>query len=441
MRRGRFSSLRILMATLLLAAVTALLQPSSALASGREERTKRNDINIAGDSQFNPANGVRSGSGTRRDPYVISGWNVRNIVIRDTSAYVVIKDNTVAWQLVLNWNGDRVTVVNNDIGDLRVNQNVKRTGDATSGRIANNTFGIVGQLRHFDGVFENNVVKGRTSLFNTVFANKSVQFDGFHGSTFRNNTINGYVEVRLHGHHHGSSFDENSHYHGAGHGGHAAHGDGVDHTNRYHQVFVENNRIIADGPYALLYTDTAHVANDRTAASETNQELNKNHVHYTRVQLTGNKLVGAGLMVNVFNATDQRHTGTRTGLINIRNNEISLEREARDAVWWNRKDGITINRAVDAVVKVENNVVHGEPLEERDLLDDRFGNDAGILLNDLDKGRVYLRNNTVTNLLYGVRAAQMTESVHWWIAGLVTKAVTQPVYWDNSVRNQPRYRP
>lgn len=440
MRRVRLSSLRILLTAMVIAALTGLVQPVGAAASTGEERTSRNDITITGDSQFNPANGVRAGSGTRRDPYVISGWDVRNVALRDTGAYVIIKDNNITGRLVLNWNGDRVTVVNNSVGDLRVNQNVKRTGEATSGRIANNTFGIVGQLRHFDGVFENNVVKGRASLFDGVFSNKSVQFDGFHGSRFRNNTINGYVEVRLHGHHHGSGFNENSHYHGAGDKGHGSHGAGVDHSKRYHEVFVSNNRITADGEYALLYTDTAHVANDRTAASETNEELNKNHVHNTRVHLTGNQLTGAGLMVNVFNAKDERHNGTKTGLVDIRNNEISLEREATDNL-WSRKDGITINRAVDAVIKIEGNVVRGESLEERDPVDDQFARDSGIFLNDLDKGRAYLRNNTVTNLLYGVRGSRMTESVHWWINGLVTRAVTQAVYWDNSVKNQPRYRP
>lgn len=437
MRRVRLRSSQILLTVLVVAMMAAMLQPVAAAASPDGSRTQRDDIRISNDSEFNPANGVRSGSGTRRDPYVISGWNVRHVSIADTDAYLLIKDNDITGQLVLNWNGDRVTVVNNTIGDLRVNQNVKRTGAATSGLIANNTFEIVGQLRHFDGVFENNVVKGRSGLFDGVFSSRSVNFDGFHGSKFRNNTISGYMEVRLHGHHHGSGFDADSHYHGAGRGEHAGHGVGMDHSKRYHEVHVTNNRIEADGEYALLYTDSAHSVNDRTAASETNKELNKEHVHYTRIHLTGNKLVGAGLMVNIFNADDSRHTGTKTGLVDIRNNDISLTRELRDNL-WNRKDGITIYRAVDAVVEVEDNVIRGEAVDQRDPLDENFASDAGILLNDIDKANIYLRGNTVANLLYGIRGSYMTESVHWWVSGLDTKAVDHAVYWDNSVKNQPR---
>ena len=203
---------------------------------------------------------------------------------------------------------------------------------ATGGRIANNTFGIVGQLRHFDGVFEDNLVKGDTSLFGEVFSNQAVQFDGFHGSRFRNNTIYGFVDVKLHGHHHGSGFQEGSHYHGAEAekeeaDAHAMHGPDVDHTKRYHEVFITNNKIFADGMYALRYTDQAHAGDDRTAPSETNPDLNKSHTHFTRVHLVGNKLTGAGLMVDIFNADDERHIGTQTGLVDIRDNVITLERE------------------------------------------------------------------------------------------------------------------
>ncbi|MFP5351567.1 MAG: hypothetical protein ACLGIB_03270 [Actinomycetota bacterium] len=411
--------------------------PAQADPSGQ---VQRESIRISSDQQFNPANGVRSGSGTARDPYVISGWDLPRIDIRDTSAHVLITNNTVD-QLILNWNGPGVTVIDNVVGDLRVNQNIKRTGAATGGLIANNRFGIVGQLRHFDGVFENNVVRGNPSAFGTVFSNKSVQFDGFHGSKFRNNTINGWVEVRLHGHHHGSSFDADSHHHGqsAGHEGHDM--PEVDHTKRFHEVWVTNNEITATGPHALLYTDTAHVANDRTAASEENPRLNDPHIHSTRVHLENNRLVGAGIMVDVFNADDQRHTGTNTGLVNIRNNEITLTREMRDNVLWGWKDGIRIQRAKDARVEIANNTVVGEPRSDRDVLDERFSNfDGGIVLQDVDLANIYLTANSVTDMTFGIRATRMTKNVHWWISDLRTRGVQQSVYYDNSVANQPRQR-
>ena len=404
------------------------------------ERVQRDSIRIAGDRQFNPANGVRSGSGTAKDPYVISGWDTPSIDIRDTSAHVLITNNVVD-RLVLNWNGPGVTVVDNVVGDLRVNQNVKRTGAATGGLIANNQFGIVGQLRHFDGIFENNVVKGGSSAFGDVFSNQSVTFDGFHGSKFRNNTINGWVEVRLHGHHHGSGFDADSHHHGQG-SGHEGHDmPDVDHTKRYHEVWVTNNKITATGPYALLYTDTAHIANDRTAASEENQKLNSPHAHWTRVHLANNELVGAGLMVDVFNADDERHTGTNTGLIDIRDNQISLTRELEDNMLWGWKDGIHIQRAKDARVEIANNKIVGEPTAERDMLDEQFSTlDGGVVLDDVDLANIYLTGNSVTDMTFGVRAANMTKDVHWWISDLRTKGVEQSVYYDNSVANQPRQR-
>src|SRR5918999_1886721 len=123
-----------------------------------EPKQTRESIYISADNEFNPANGVRSGSGTKSDPFVISDWSLESIHIHDTDRYVVIRDNVVSGTMVLDWIGDRVKVVNNNVQDLRVNQNVKRTGDMTSGLIAHNVFGVVGQLRHWDGVFAYNTV-------------------------------------------------------------------------------------------------------------------------------------------------------------------------------------------------------------------------------------------------------------------------------------------
>ena len=441
-RSSAFRACTVAAITACLTATLAYGAQASVLSSG--EKTQRANIFISGDAQFNPANGVRSGSGTKQDPFVISGWDVSSVTIKDTGAHLVMRDNVID-RLVLDWNGPGVTVVNNEVGDLRVNQNVKRTGAATGGRIANNKFGIVGQLRHFDGVFENNLVKP-TGMSFPLFSRQAVRFDGFHGSRFRNNTVYGYVNVKLHGHHHGSSFAGDSHYHGAapaeeGHEGHeGTKAPDMDHTTRYHEVFISNNVIYADGDYALRYTDQAHAGDDRTAPSETNPQLNENHTHYTRIHLVGNDLKGAGLMVDVFNADDRRHTGTQRGLVDIRDNTISLERNSNDYP-WTAKDGISLRTATDATVRVVGNSVVGEDPQERDLLDERFSADAGINLYDIDLANLYLENNSVGDMLYGVRAGQMTETVEWLIAGLSTRRVAHEVYWDNSVENAPQRRP
>jgi len=410
--------------------------------AGDEERQTRDNIFIRSDKEFNPANGVRSGSGTRSDPYVISGWQVSTIELKDTSAAVIIKDNDITNRLVLDWNGGNVKVVDNQIGDLRVNQNVKRTGDPTSGLIARNTFGVVGQLRHFDGIFENNTVTGERRGYQIPFFEngQSVNFDGFNGSRFRNNKITGFVTMRLHGHHHSSGWGKDSHYHGAGqhHGS-----EMVDHTKRYHRVYFTNNTITAPGPYALNYVDTAHSANDRTAASETNEELNKPHVHHTKVHMNNNRLIGSGLFVDIFNADDQRHTGTATGLMEIRGNSIEfVQEENTDPFEWEEPAGISISRAKDVHMKIADNKVtrrdeRTTPLGDQDVPFMYEQQLAGIRLYDVKKAHIHISGNSVALTDYGVWAAQMPASTHWWIHDLTVKGVLQDVYWDNSVENAP----
>src|SRR6185436_14378405 len=119
-------------------------------------------LRIIEDKGFNPKNGVRSGEGTLDDPYVISGYYVTgDLYLGDTSDCFVVTGNYIAGQLSLNWNGACVWVHHNFIGDLRVNENVERTGDDTGGLVELNQIAYVGQIRHYDGEFRNNVVGSR----------------------------------------------------------------------------------------------------------------------------------------------------------------------------------------------------------------------------------------------------------------------------------------
>lgn len=434
--------------TLVLIAAFSLVVPSVASAAGEREQRSQS-IRISKAEDFNPANGVRGGSGTKSDPFVISGWDVSSVHINDTDEYFVIRDNTID-HLTLNWNGaNRIRVVNNDIGDLRVNQNVRRTGGPSSGVITHNTFGVVGQLRHFDGVFAHNTVGSADDMAAEApfFTHRAVNFDGFHGARFFDNVLYGYLEVRLHGHHHGSGYEAGSHYHGTPpkedeHAGHAEHAEMVDHTKRFHQVHVYDNTIHADGPYALIYTDSNHAANDRTNASETNTELNKAHEHFTKIHITNNKLVGSGLVVDIFNAKDERHTKTNRGLMHIANNKITLSRSTSTLPLFENRTGILASRVVDLGLRIVGNSISydagSDPLAPA-MSDQYF--DAGILLQDVNLANVSIGNNSISNVHYGVSARQMTETVEWSIWGLETKGVVEPVWYDSSVKNQPKRAP
>ncbi|MFN2388751.1 MAG: hypothetical protein ABR575_03990 [Actinomycetota bacterium] len=415
------------------------VSPALPATAAEGERRQRDNIFITKETQFNPANGVVSGTGTKRDPYIITGWDIGHVEIRDTNSYVEIYDNTID-RLVLDWIGTgRANVHDNDIGDLRVNQNRKRTGDPTSGTITRNRFGVVGQLRHFDGVFSHNVVgdKGENLWETLLWEQRAVNFDGFNGAVFENNVIYGYMDARLHGHHHSSGFDQDSHYHGA----HADHPEMVDHSQRYHKVTIRNNTIYSSSGYALAYLDTAHAANDRTAASETNEELNKPHVHHTKVEVTGNKLVGSGFYLNIFNAKDERHMATAPGTFVFRNNEITLVKQEMTTTFeW--MHGITVERAQDLTLKMVDNSVIGPKSD--DQLESPVAHwwdpNVGILLRDIDKATLHLYGNQVANRAMGIQAQSMTKTVRWIVDGLKTENVEQDVYWDESVKNPPERR-
>ena len=435
-RRRTFGS--ILLAMVLTVAASVVVPAAAA----ERKPDPRGAILIASAADFDAEHGVRSGAGTPDNPYVISDWDVPSLVIHDTNVWVTIEDNVVSGQMVLDWIGRGVRVEGNTVGDLRVNQNVARTGPATDGYIGHNEFRVVGQLRHFNGIFEHNVV-GTEELLAKRPNVKAVQFDGFHGARFRDNTIYGYVDVKLHGHHHGSSYD------GASHDHHATYDDDhipteheqghVDHTRRYHEVFISGNEIHSGHTWALRYYDQAHSGDDRTAASETDKNLNCPHVHFTRVHLTGNTLVGSGISVDVFNAFDENHWTTERGLVEIRGNEIKLERGASELL--DGLNGITVQEATDVDLDIVGNYVVGpETAGENDLLglDKELHRGSGIKLYKLDQARVRILNNMIVQRTYGVDATFFTGSVQWTVKDLRVAQVKEKVHYDETVPRKPR---
>lgn len=410
-----------------------VLGGAPAIAADPEDRNL-DFVEIAKNSQFNAAHGVRSGSGTADDPYVISGWTLSFLDIHDTSKHVVIRDNTID-NLILNWIDDGVKVYNNNIGDLRVNENVPRTGEPTTGLITNNDIGIVGQLRHYDGTFSNNVVDPGADMWEGLpfFGQQlAVAFDGFNGAHFTKNTVHGAVRAQLHGHHHSTGYGEHSHQHAMSH-------DDMDHTARWHQVYITDNLIYSDGEYALMYTDVAHSANDRTANSEENEDLNKPHIHHTKVFMNGNKLVGGGLVVDVFNASDERHTGTALGNIEIRGNDITLPAPKDFDLFEFHYAGIDVSQAKDVNIEIMSNKVVRGVAENSIDPSKQFINSVApaISLGSVTLGKVFLIDNLVANHEIGIQARNF-KKVSWWVMGLETENVGDPVSYDESVGEPKR---
>lgn len=423
-------------AVLVLSVVATAAAGVIAPAATAETRTVHPDVTIATDKEFDEAHAVRSGSGTKQDPYVISGWQISSLVIHDTNRWITIKDNTIGG-LVLDWIGSGIAVRNNVIGNMVVNQNVARTGSPTSGVIEWNAFSVISQLRHWDGVFRNNVVGTRAQNPGDQ-TNLAVNFDGFNGAQFVNNTLYGYLDARLHGHHHSSKFGGASHNHGLApeHQHPSTSAEKAMHRYRYHRVNIANNRIYSDHEYAVAYLDTDHAANDRTAASETNPDLENPHLHFTRVTIANNRMYGAGVLVNVFNALDERHPWTERGSMDIHSNAIELGQDS--FLNFRQLNGIEIRRARDLDVRIRGNSITG--ITEQGLLAflEDGNQDAGIFLNTLDDSNVYVLGNRVTNRSYGVRAATMTEHVKWVVRDLRTRNVGEKVHYDQSVSNRPQ---
>jgi hypothetical protein len=143
--------------------------------------------------------------------------------------------------------------------------------------------------------------------------------------------------------------------------------------------------------------------------------------------------------VDIFNATDDLHAGTRRGLVEIRGNRITLQRTGWNGL-WSGPDGIRIQQVVNGEVRVTGNsvgFVSPEGLPAMVFFRDQ-DHGAGIRLGTVDRSDVYLFGNTVTRRPYGIVASQFTKTTHWWIKDFRTTEVGQRVVYDASVVNPPK---
>lgn len=427
-------------------------------------------IDITNDTKFNPSHGVRAGSGTLEDPYLISAYHVTgDLWISDTTSCFEIKDNWIDGQLHLNWNGPCVFVHHNYIRDLRVNENIRRTGDDTGGLIELNKISYVGQIRHYDGEFRNNLVGPRddANLPNGVFDDpenilpfakdtRVLNIDGFNQGLFHHNTIVGSTDLKLHGHHHGTGFlASHSHYHGDDE---SATRHDEDHTMRWQSVSFTDNVITDPTGYGLRYVDVMHAGDDRTAPSESNEMLEKPHVHFTDVLIARNELEGAGILVDVFNADDKLHKEFNPGFMTIADNKIHIKERDRDVLGtfvffgpaYTPNTGIRVWESKEMVMRITGNEIAFEASKNADPLaplSDLFfgwGHDQtprGIALEFVRNGTVTVAGNKVTGFDLGVAAQYLEEDAFWAVYGNTLSGNSRDVYYDDSVANKPQEEP
>ncbi len=281
----------------------------------------------------------------------VGGFEVRGVVSETVDQLAQDVADTLREQLrvragrmILDWNGQCLHAYNNIVEDLRVNQNNVRTGFATGGVLEDNRFYHIGQIRHYDGEFRENIVGYPEHLrgwlpgdeYQPMSSWVAMNTDGFNQGWFHHNTIFGAVDLDFHGHHHGAGFfSPESHYHGSsyetaymvGPDGDClamAHDHGKDptiyegvthlvappghrclphhnHQLRWTSAVFEDNLVIDPFGYGIRYEDRNHQGDDRFANSEAMRELDAPHFHRTNVRVADNVVLGS-LWVDIFNS-------------------------------------------------------------------------------------------------------------------------------------------
>lgn len=441
-------------------------------ASAAEALEEVSFLQVKGDKGFNPANGVRSGSGTVHDPFVISGYYVTgDLYLGDTDACFEVRENFIAGQLTLNWNGQCAWVHHNFIRDLRVNENVRRTGYATGGLIEANQIEFIGQLRHYDGELRDNVVGPRTtdSAFDEVLEETPLlipdlllaNVDGFNQGLIHHNTFYGPVDLDLHGHHHGTGFfAPHSHYHALDANHTPDHAE--DHTDRWTSVAFTDNKIVDDVGYGLRYEDENHAGDDRTATSEDNDMLDEAHVHHTDVLIARNAIDGGQIWVDVFNADDKNHDRRNPGWLAVVDNVVTLkEREDKGLLGlgvpvpfltarpYMAHAAILVQATKEFEATITGNLLTFVPAEQASSDDplgslgvpDFFGQEpeppTAISLDGASDANVTVAGNQASGFEYGVRARDLDDKVHWSVVDNDFGDARHDVYYDDSVANRP----
>lgn len=353
--------------------------------------------------------GYLDGSGTTEDPYVISGFRVKDdLKIEDVSKALVIKNSYIEGQLSLNFVGEDVSVHHNHVYDLRVNENVRRDGPTTAGLFEHNEIEFIGQLRHFGGTFAHNEIGPRPDgVVDTYLSDTGPEdlpdavvwnYDGYHGAHTHNNTVIGRVDVQLHGHFHGSCQLCPSHDHAdpdgfpADNAQEPGHAPRSEHSYRFHTLDFENNSIRADEQrIALRFLDEGHAGDDQTANSEPNAYLEDRHEHHQYLRVAGNHLEGGSLVFDIVNADDpDRHGGlVQEALVDLVSNTVELDAPTEDdglraAYLVHAADNLEMDARENSFVFHEDDDSEAVPAGYRWMVSDEGGRATGFLFHQFD---------------------------------------------------------
>ncbi|MEA3200437.1 MAG: hypothetical protein QOE90_1865 [Thermoplasmata archaeon] len=390
------------------------------LADSLTKLERRDNIVIQGDKAFNPANGVRGGHGTFEDPYVISGWSVDTVLIKDTSKAWVFEGNYVSGIFISDWTGQGGYVHHDHLENMRTNRNVARTGAASATVFENDEIMRVEQLRHFDGELRNNTIGQPDPILRLAQPDVILDIAGLNGAGIHDNQVFGGVDMKIHGHHHSDAPGLPSHNHGQGHLNDTDPG-GVkeDHQVRYVDFEFYGNHLV-DDKFGLRYNDLNHAGDDRQATSEQNPALDLPHVHHTTIRIHDNLIEGATLRVATVNAPDDHHLPGESAMLDVYNNTV-----AKPAAG----DGIQIQDVRDATVMIHGNHV------QKGL--GQTSAQAAIGLLRFKNSTVIVRDNDLGAYTYGVQASQFDNRTHWSVEQNAAPGVLTPVFWDSSVQNPP----
>ncbi len=158
-------------------------------------------ILIVGDDGFQrPLTGLRSGSGTAEDPYVISGWNIvpaatDGITLVNTTAHVEIRDNRIH-----DAARDEAAIRLVDAANVHIEANeLEATGDGISASGGGPLMVQGNQLLHNEnGVRASNVedlhIAGNEVAFSGTYG---VQLDGLQGPRVSGNSFKANAEAAL----------------------------------------------------------------------------------------------------------------------------------------------------------------------------------------------------------------------------------------------------